>query len=44
MNRAHDFLGIAPERIALMGGVAEIVLGVLIVLYRRAIWPVVRRE
>jgi len=40
LNRAHDFLGIAPERIALMGGVAEIVLGVLIVLYRRAIWPV----
>ncbi|MFZ3193281.1 MAG: DoxX-like family protein [Moraxellaceae bacterium] len=40
MNRAHDFFGISPERIALMGGVAEIVLGVLIVLYRRAIWPV----
>lgn len=40
MNRAHGFLGIAPERIALMGGVAEIVLGLLIVLYRRAIWPV----
>jgi len=40
LNRAHGFLGIAPERIALMGGMAEIVLGLLIVLYRRAIWPV----
>lgn len=40
LNRAHDFLGIAPDRIALMGGLAEIVLGLLIVLYRRAIWPV----
>jgi len=40
LNRAHGFLGVAPERIALMGGVAEIVLGVLIVLYRQAIWPV----
>ncbi|MEC7119649.1 MAG: DoxX-like family protein [Pseudomonadota bacterium] len=40
MNRAHGFLGVAPERIALMGGVAEIILGLLIVFYQRAIWPV----
>ena len=40
INRAHAFLGIAPERIALLGGVAEIILGLLIVLYRSVIWPV----
>lgn len=40
INQAHAFLGVAPERIALLGGVAEIVLGLLIVLYRQAIWPV----
>ena len=40
INQAHAFLGVAPERIALFGGVAEIVLGLLIVLYRQSIWPV----
>ena len=40
INQAHAFLGVAPEHISLLGGVAEIVLGLLIVLYRRAIWPV----
>lgn len=41
INQAHHFLGIAPEKIALLGGVAEIGLGLLIVLYRQVIWPVI---
>ena len=40
INQAHAFLEVTPERIALLGGVTEIVLGLLIVLYRQAIWPV----
>lgn len=40
MNRAHAFLNIAPERIALFGGIAEIGLGLLIILLRRQVWPI----
>ena len=40
INQAHAFLEVTPERIALLGGVTEIVLGLLIVLYRQVIWPV----